>query len=121
MPHPNYWHAVRPPIAGDLARSSARLGRKHPSRGRIRHESVSFLCPLELLGRTVPGQGKFWRLAAEGKKRAIVAVAHTLLVLVYEVLGQTKPYQERQTSAVEERHRKRLIRHHVRSLGPARN
>ena len=62
-------------------------------------------------------KGKFWRLAAEGKKRAIVAVAHTLLVLVYEVLGQTKPYQERQTPAVEERHRKRLIRHHVRSLG----
>jgi transposase len=62
-------------------------------------------------------KGKFWRLAAEGKKRAIVAVAHTLLVLVYEVLGQTKPYQERQTPALEERHRKRLIRHHVRSLG----
>ena len=62
-------------------------------------------------------KGKFWRLAAEGKKRAIVAVAHTLLVLVYEVLRQTKPYQERQTPAVEERHRKRLIRHHVRSLG----
>ena len=41
-------------------------------------------------------KGKFWRLAAEGKKRAIVAVAHTLLVLVYQVLGQGKPYQERQ-------------------------
>ena len=62
-------------------------------------------------------KGKFWRLAAEGKKRAIVAVAHTLLVLVYEVLSQTKPYQERQTPALDERHRKRLIRHHVRSLG----
>ena len=32
-------------------------------------------------------KGKFWRLAAEGKKRAIVAVAHNLLVLVYHVLA----------------------------------
>jgi hypothetical protein len=62
-------------------------------------------------------KGKFWRLAAEGKKRAIVAVAHTLLLLVYQVLGQGKPYLERQTPVVEERQRKRLIRHHVRSLG----
>jgi transposase len=40
-------------------------------------------------------KGKFWRLAAEGKKGAIGAVAHALLVLVYQVLAQGKPYQER--------------------------
>jgi len=40
-------------------------------------------------------KGKFWRLAAEGKKRAIVAVAHNLLVLVYHVLNTGQPYQER--------------------------
>ena len=38
-------------------------------------------------------KGKFWRLAAEGKKRAIVAVAHSLLVLVYQVLASGEPYQ----------------------------
>ena len=36
-------------------------------------------------------KGKFWRLAAEGKKEAIVAVAHTLLILVHQVLSQDKP------------------------------
>ena len=62
-------------------------------------------------------KGKFWRLAAEGKKRALVAVAHALLVLVYQVLAHGKPYQERAMPMVEERQRKRLIRHHVRCLG----
>ena len=39
-------------------------------------------------------KGKFWRIAAQGRKKALVAVAHTLLVLVYQVLSQGKPYQE---------------------------
>jgi len=61
--------------------------------------------------------GKFWRLAAEGKKRAIVAVAHNLLVLVYHVLATGQPYQERGTGIVEEQQKRRCIRHHVRALG----
>jgi hypothetical protein len=62
-------------------------------------------------------KGKFWRLAAEGKKRAMVAVAHSLLVWVYQVLASGEPDQERGMAGVEERQRKRLIRHHVRCLG----
>jgi transposase len=62
-------------------------------------------------------KGKFWRLASEGKKRAVVAVAHALLVLVYQVLTNGKPYQEQGKSNVEERQKRRLIRHHVRCLG----
>src|SRR4051794_15978470 len=61
-------------------------------------------------------KGKFWRLAAEGKKRAIVAIAHNLLVLVYHVLATGLPYQER-TGLVEERNQQRRIRHHIRALG----
>lgn len=61
-------------------------------------------------------KGKFWRLAAEGKKRAIVAIAHNLLVLVYHVLATGQPYQERST-LVHERHQQRRIRHHIRALG----
>ena len=56
-------------------------------------------------------RGKFWRLAAEGKKRAMVAVAHNLLVLVYHILREGKAYQERLKV------KRRLIRHHVRCLG----
>jgi hypothetical protein len=61
-------------------------------------------------------KGKFWRLAAEGKKRAIVDVAPNLLVLVYHVLVTGRPYQERGTGIVEEQ-QKRRIRFHVRVLG----
>jgi transposase len=64
-----------------------------------------------------PLRTKFWRLAAEGKKRALVAVAHSLLVLCYQVLVQGQPYQSPGTPAVEERQKQRLIRHHVRCLG----
>ncbi len=62
-------------------------------------------------------KGKFWRIAAQGRKKALVAVAHTLLVLVYQVLSQGKPYQERTRPLQDERQRQRLIRHHVRALG----
>jgi transposase len=62
-------------------------------------------------------KGKFWRLASEGKKRAVVAVAHALLVLVYQVLINGKPYQEKGTADIEQRQKTRLIRHHVRCLG----
>ena len=62
-------------------------------------------------------KGKFWRLAAEGKQKAIVAVAHNLLRLVYHVLSQSQPYQEKGRSILDERQRQKLIRHHVRALG----
>ena len=62
-------------------------------------------------------KGKFWRLAAGGKKRAIVAVAHNLLRLVYHVLSQSQPYQEKGRPILDERQRQKLIRHHVRALG----
>ena len=60
---------------------------------------------------------RFWRLAARGKKRALVAIAHTVLVLLYRSLSTGQPYQERGAVEVNERKRKRLIRHHVRRLG----
>ena len=62
-------------------------------------------------------KGKFWRLAADGKKKAIVAVAHNLLRLVYHVLSHGQPYQEKGRPILDERQRERLIRHHVRALG----
>jgi len=38
---------------------------------------------------------RFRRLAArKGKKRAIVAIAHTILVLVYRMLKTKQPYRE---------------------------
>jgi transposase len=63
---------------------------------------------------------KFWRLATKHKGRrppATLAIAHTLLVLCYQVLKTGQPYQERGLPAMDETQRKRLICHHVRRLG----
>jgi hypothetical protein len=63
---------------------------------------------------------KFWRLTSKsgGKKApALIAVAHQLLVLVYQVLDTNQPYQERGTPSLLESQRQRLIRHHFHRLG----
>jgi transposase len=63
---------------------------------------------------------KFWRLTTKsgGKKNsALVAVAHTILQLSYEVLRSGQPYRERQLAPLSPENRERLIRHHVRRLG----
>jgi transposase len=60
---------------------------------------------------------RYWRLAARGKKRALVAIAHTVLVLVYRSLATGQAYEERGAVELDQRKRQRLIRHHVRRLG----
>jgi transposase len=63
---------------------------------------------------------KFWRLCSKsggGKASALVAVAHTLLQLVYETLRSGKPYQDRTAPPLSDQQRERLIQHHVRRLG----
>lgn len=60
---------------------------------------------------------RYWRLAARGKKRALVAIAHTILVLIYRSLACGQPYEERGVVEVNEPKRRRLIQHHVRRLG----
>ncbi len=60
---------------------------------------------------------KFWRLAVKSRNTAIVAVAHSILILVYGVLSRAQPYQEQRDLPSQERQRMRLIRHHIRRLG----
>lgn len=60
---------------------------------------------------------RYWRLAARGKKRALVAIAHTVLVLVYRSLSTGQAYEERGAVEISQQKRQRLIRHHVRRLG----
>jgi hypothetical protein len=47
----------------------------------------------------------------------VVAIAHTLLFLVYPVLRTGQPYQDKQLPALEQRQKQRLIRHHIRRIG----
>ncbi len=63
---------------------------------------------------------KFWRIVGrkEGKKApAMIAVAHTLLILIFRVLSTGQPYQEHGAPVMDEAQRKRLIRHNTRRLG----
>jgi transposase len=63
---------------------------------------------------------KFWRITTKhGGKRApaVIAVAHNLLRLAFQVLATGKPYHERLATPLEPQQRERMIRHHIRRLG----
>lgn len=52
----------------------------------------------------------FRRLAARrGKKKAIIAVAHKILVIVYTLLKTGQVYQERGVAALDERQKERIV------------
>jgi transposase len=60
---------------------------------------------------------KFWRWAVGGKKKAVVAVAHGLLLQVYQVLQTQQPLSQAASPPLDEQRRKRIVRHHLRCLG----
>ena len=62
---------------------------------------------------------KFWRLATKKHRKppATMAIAHTLLVLSYQVLKTGQPYRERGLPVMDEKQKDRLICHHMRRLG----
>jgi hypothetical protein len=63
---------------------------------------------------------KFWRITTKhGGKRApaVMAVAHDLLRLVFQVLSTDEPYQAKSATPLEPQQRERMIRHHIRRLG----
>lgn len=62
-------------------------------------------------------KAKFGRLAARrGNKRAVFAIAHSLLVTAWQVLDSGLPYRELGDTYFDERRRNQLIRHHTRRL-----
>jgi transposase len=60
---------------------------------------------------------KFWRIAAKSRPKAVVAIAHDVLVLAYCVLQRGTPYVEKGPHELTEPQRQRIIRHHIRRLG----
>jgi len=46
-----------------------------------------------------------------------VAIAHTLLILTYQVLTTGQAYQGKQAPVLDQRQKQRMIRHHIRRLG----
>jgi transposase len=64
---------------------------------------------------------RYRRIAARrGKKRAIVATAHALLVIAYHVLTTNLPYQERGFGRYSPEERERRIKYHLRRLSELR-
>ena len=49
--------------------------------------------------------------------KAVVAVAHGLLLQVYQVLQTQQPLAQAPSSPLDEQRRKRIVRHHLRCLG----
>lgn len=63
---------------------------------------------------------KFWTITAKhgGKKGpALIAVAHGILKLVFQVLDSGQPYQDRDLPPLDDKQRDRMIQHHIRRLG----
>lgn len=52
----------------------------------------------------------------KGKKRAVMAVAHSLLVIIYHVLREKKPYTELGADYFDRLNTEQVQRHHVRRL-----
>jgi transposase len=60
---------------------------------------------------------RFQRLAPHrGQKRALVALGHNLLIVVYQVLLTGQPYQELGSTYREARTKEAQVRHHLRCL-----
>lgn len=60
---------------------------------------------------------RFHKLCVKGRKPALIAVAHSLAVIIHRTLSTGIPYQETDPTPTDERQRQRLIRHYVRRLG----
>jgi transposase len=64
-----------------------------------------------------PLRDKFWRWAIAGKKKAVIAVAHALLLQVHQVLQTQQPWNQAAAPPLDEKRRQRIVRHHLRCLG----
>ena len=71
-------------------------------------------CPYE---KQLPGHAQFHRLARRlGKKKAVIAVAHSVLVIIYHVLRTKKPYTDLGADYFEKLDMTRIRQHHVQRL-----
>jgi adenylylsulfate kinase-like enzyme len=62
--------------------------------------------------------GKYRHLAAQtgSKKKALIAIARKLLVLVHKLLGQSSPYEEPKSKELTDEKRKKAVQRHLREL-----
>jgi transposase len=62
-------------------------------------------------------RGKFLRLAhRRGKKKAIFAIAHSIIKMVYHLVKERVPYREPEVKAPTERQKHKLVQKHLKAL-----
>lgn len=100
-------------------KSAGKDFRGHTTRGNRWLRSALTECAWAVSrSKESPLRDKFWRWAVAGKKKAVVAVAHGLLLQVYQVLQTQQPWaQAPSPPPMDEQRRKRIVRHHLRCLG----
>jgi transposase len=99
-------------------KSAGKDFRGHTTRGNRWLRSTLTECAWAVSrSKKSPLRDKFWRWAVAGKKKAVIAVAHGLLLQVYQVMQTQQPWQQATTPPLDEKRRKRIVRHHIRCLG----
>ena len=68
-------------------------------------------------GDSLEPRAQYRRLVTRrGKNKAVVAVAHSVLVIAYHLLARETTYQDLGSNSFDERDRQRVIRRSVRRL-----
>lgn len=99
-------------------KSAGKDFRGHTTRGNRWLRSTLTECAWAVSkSKKSPLRGKFWRWAVGGKKKAVVAVAHGLLLQVHQVLRTQEPLAQTPGPPIDEQRRQRIVRHHLRCLG----
>jgi len=112
--HLSSWAGVCP----GNKRSAGKDFRGHTTRGNRWLRSTLTQCAWAVAhSKQGPLRERFWRLAARGTKKAVIATAHAQLQLVYRVLATGQPHPARPAANGDEPRRLRMIRHHIRCLG----
>ena len=108
------WAALCP--GNDESAGKRRSGRIRPGNGWLRTALVQAAWAATKVKGSSFG-ALFRRIAARrGPKRALIAVAHRLLTVIYSVLSRQVPYAERGTDYLEEQSSARHARYHLRRL-----
>ena len=112
--HLSSWAGVCP----GNKKSAGKDFRGHTTRGNRWLRSTLTECAWAVSrSKKSPLRDKFWRWAVSGKKKAVIAVAHGLLLQVYQVLQTQQPLAQASSPLLDEKRRQRIIRHHLRCLG----
>ncbi len=112
--HLSSWAGVCP----GNKRSAGKDFRGHTTRGNRWLRSTLTQCAWAVAhSKQGPLRDRFWRLAVRGTKKAVIAVAHAQLQLVYRVLATGQAYAAQPAVNWDEPRRLRMIRHHIRCLG----